>query len=640
MRALLAVVERELGERRTVFAAALVAGLAALATPLLPWLARGGAREQTGVMALTLASAFAVGLALTYGASMIGRDLRERRLGFYLARPIPAWSLWFGKLAAGLLLVLGGGFLVLLPAVVAGAIPGALIPRDRVPLLAALVAAGALSLLVLAHAATVAVRSRSRLVVLDVALLFATAGAVTAVSRRLAGESASAGLLRGLSAYGLLTLAALVAAGWAQVAAGRSDPRRGHGALSLTLWGIVGVSTALLAGYGWWFLAVSPRSLEGVFGVAAAPCGPWMVVSGRARGRGDYEPAFLLDATTGRSVRLAGSVTGLTKVAFSGDGTRAAWLVATGGRGSPAEVRTLDLAAPAARPVATTISFPMQGAFGLTLSADGGRIAVREGPSLSVYDLATGRRLVSVRLPGAVAVARAWFVSADRLRLLGFSDPRGRVERGDLAILELDVPEKRLRETGRIPDVARSALFFVRDGGGATLLLRDTCEGSTTFALVNAVTGSTVAALAACDRDTACQATTLADGRIVVGEAGATGARLRVFSPAGEAERVLELPAARTIRLGLEPVAGSVAVALAPDRLADWAAYTTLIVDIAHGSRTALGRAYRPAGWYWWVSDWRFAAGGTAARAFLAQDGSLVLLDPSANGFRTVLPAG
>jgi hypothetical protein len=640
MRAVLAVAERELRERRAVFAAALLAGVMALATPMVPWLGHGSFRDQCGVMALIIATAFSLGLGVTVGASMISRDLRERRLGFYFGRPIAGSALWFGKLAAALLLVLGAAALTLLPAILVGALPADLLPHDRIPLLAAAAAVGALLLLVLAHAAAIAARSRSLLVLLDLVLTLAVAGVVVAASLRLTVERAAEGLVYGLVAFGILALAALLAAGWVQVAVGRTDHRRGHRALSLTLWGVLGIGALSFAGYTWWFLAMSPRDLEAIYETEAAPRGPWLAITGRAWGRGDYEPTFLLDALSGRSVRLAAAAPGMGDIVFSADGRRAAWVAWPGlGHNAPAEVVTFDITADDAHPVGTTIflTWTRGDSGNLTLSPDGGRVAVRDAGMLCVYETLSGKQLVAVRMPDSAALTREVFLGADRLRILGLPAAAHGVDRVDIAILELDIPTKRLEETGRIRDVARSALFFLRDGGGQKLLLRDQRDGTRALGLFDGRTGAPVATLAACGLDTGCQGTMLADGRVVVGDAGPHGARLRVFLPTGEEEKTIGLPPARAIRLGLEPTAGKLVVALGPDRLAALSDYATLVVDLTRGTWASLPRGYRPAGLSWWLRGRAAAAGSVGSRAFLTVDRSLVLLDPSTDTFRTVV---
>ena len=67
-------------------------------------------------------------------------------------------------------------------------------------------------------------------------------------------------------------IATLLAASCVQVADGRTDARRSHGALSATLWGLTAVLAAILGGLAWWAATGSdrPRALEG-----RHPDAPW-----------------------------------------------------------------------------------------------------------------------------------------------------------------------------------------------------------------------------------------------------------------------------------------------------------------------------------------------------------------------------
>src|SRR5262245_48144682 len=96
---------REMRERRFFLPTALVAGLA----PLLLWVMASpgsGLRLTAEVAALVLMFAFPTAVGISLGASVLGRDLAERRLGFYFARPLRGSSIWGGKMLAAMLLTL------------------------------------------------------------------------------------------------------------------------------------------------------------------------------------------------------------------------------------------------------------------------------------------------------------------------------------------------------------------------------------------------------------------------------------------------------------------------------------------------------------------------------------------------------
>ncbi|MCG8457997.1 MAG: hypothetical protein MI919_17105, partial [Holophagales bacterium] len=123
--ALVAVFLREIHEWRWVLAAAPLLGLLSWLAPYLPSLRNQSPEEVRTASILLCLGLFGGGFALALGSSLLVRDLAERRLGFYLARPVPAGALWLGKLAAAV---------VLLATALAGiALPGWLASGPSVP---------------------------------------------------------------------------------------------------------------------------------------------------------------------------------------------------------------------------------------------------------------------------------------------------------------------------------------------------------------------------------------------------------------------------------------------------------------------------------------------------------------------------
>jgi len=183
MRGFVAVFEREIVERWVLALAALALGLVPLAAPLLPGMpASPPALVRSGV-ALGLALIVSLVLAVLLGGSVIARDLGERRLGFYFARPLSGAAIWAGKLTAAAALAAGAGVLVLLPVSLLGEVPdpsgywgsfnsgGSALGRLGL----SMVWLGVLLLAVLvSHAAGVILRSRSPWLLLDLAALSVT----------------------------------------------------------------------------------------------------------------------------------------------------------------------------------------------------------------------------------------------------------------------------------------------------------------------------------------------------------------------------------------------------------------------------------------------------------------------------------
>src|SRR6185369_7962347 len=115
MRALLTVALREVTERRAVFGVAAGLGLLSVLALKFNLLGIAPSSELSTVVVGTGFLALLVGLSLLVGASIIGRDMAERRMGFYFARPISDLSIWAGKFLGGLFLVYTSAYLSTVP---------------------------------------------------------------------------------------------------------------------------------------------------------------------------------------------------------------------------------------------------------------------------------------------------------------------------------------------------------------------------------------------------------------------------------------------------------------------------------------------------------------------------------------------
>ena len=91
-------------------------------------------------------------------------------------------------------------------------------------------------------------------------------------------------------------LVAVVGAGFAAVARGRTSVASAHRASSLWLWSILGAAVLSAHGYAWWVASARPADLAELWAVPAAR-GPWMQLGGSARGA---RATFLYDARSGR----------------------------------------------------------------------------------------------------------------------------------------------------------------------------------------------------------------------------------------------------------------------------------------------------------------------------------------------------
>lgn len=630
MRGFLAVLQREIVERRLLAAAALSLALIPLVLPLLPG-ARGNPSELRIASATILALLLSGALALILGGSIIARDVAERRIGFYFARPLSGTALWAGKLAAAVVLVLGTGAVVLLPtALVEGWLDvDGWSGRDLASagLVLSLGALSLLLLLLLAHGVMTVVRSRSPWLFLDVAGLcvvgllvwdslerfqrFALFGSIE-VDAWIYGGLATAAVL------GLSTGSAL------QVCGGRTDPRRGHRLFSLALWGCLGTAALLFQGSIRWLGLAEPEDLEELQPLATSPSGSWIAFTGGDELRGNLPFAFLFDAGSGRFVRINDPLAHRIHVSsyplFSADGRRAVWLEPERRDGSFALLH-LDLRDPKARPAATTVSLSRYPS-AFALSPDGARVATVTGRGLVVQSLPEGSLLASVRLPWTL---EWWdhlqFAGPGRVRLYRVDEEVGGQR---IAILEMAVPGGRLSEIGEIADADLADARVSPDG--ERLLLQ-------TGRRVGLYDGRTGDLIAGDDAGNWSDAFFLGDGRITVVELGKGWREIRILSPGLAAERRFHFRGVQSLRVGGQPAPDRLVVAVAKERTTGDRVWQSRLLDLDTGAIRDLGTGLEP-----------FAgplAGSEAAASRLFRRGDrLVLLDLDTGTEMTVLRWG
>jgi hypothetical protein len=607
MRGFVAVFEREIVERRLLPLAALALGIVALAAPLLPGMPAASPSEVRSGVALGLALIVSLVLAMALGGSVIARDLGERRLGFYFARPLSGAAIWAGKLAAAAVLAAGAGALVLLPVSLLGEIPdpsgywgsfntgGAAL--GRLGLSTAWLGVILLAVLV-SHTAGVILRSRSPWLLLDLAALSVTVAIGWTCLEILTRDGAgfSIGFRPGASRafpvlqyvegmVAVVTLLALAAAGAAQVIRGRTDLRRGHRILSVILWSALLPAALVLVGYTRWFESPSPEDLVSVEGVVAAPAGPWIALYGQAAHRGGYLPGFLLDAGSGRFVRAGFGVGSWdrgqpARVRFSADGTQAAWLEISGDptRSETLDLLTLDLRRPGARPRPAQISLKRSLA-SFALSRDTRRVAAIQDRRWIVAEAGSGRLLASAPL-GNDYHQQETLVFAEPGRVRRYTldaswGPRARRgQRVTLSISELDVATGKVTTAEEIQEEVEGRPTWTVGPSADRGLLR----GSNTLQLRDGATGKLVADVGG----DGARASFLPDGRIAVLDRGGDGSDLRLLDPANGAElRRFHFPAVHTVLIADQPSPGHVRVVTrGPKGTSPWQLWT---LDLATG---------------------------------------------------------
>ncbi|MDQ2979656.1 MAG: hypothetical protein M3R62_10585 [Acidobacteriota bacterium] len=630
MRAFLAVARREFAEKRFVFFAAAAASLVPIAVPLVRHLSGAPAQDARAFTALILAGTVGAGLAVVLGATVLAGETASRRIGFYFSRPVSALALWAGKLSASLAVVLAALAVVLGPTLI---VNGSFAPlRDLLPLGAigatAAVAAFFLFLLLFANAAGIATRSRSPLLAVDivalalVALLFWNALArllrfteVPAASSRIA-----------FFALGGLGLIAMLAATHRAVARGRTDVRAAHGALSATLWALLGIAAAGFESYSLWALSAPPSALSRVQSASEIGSSGWTGVSGRARG---LWASFLYDTKTGAYER-----TGFSAVAVSGDGRTAAWVDAPGPRG-PWTVRTLRLDRPREGSTETRLSFSQE-PYGLTLSPDGGRVAAFQQGVLSIAELPSGRSLGSARLLEWRDAASGFFRTPDVFRVLARRAGAQGTEEVRLEIVEFRTATKKVAVTG-VSETLKGNVFVQTSADGERIVTRE--RGGSRITLRDGKTAAILATLREGPDIAGAWPFFLSDGRCALALYDSRSASIEIFSAAGAKEKSIPLPGGGRIRTGFETAPGQIAVSLEREpvlRGSPQSNPTLYLVDADRGVAKPAAGDLRPIALPLSGRS-RPAPGSEASKLFLSSDGTLVRFDPLTGQPRVVL---
>lgn len=483
------IARRELAEKRFVFftAAALL-----LVMPVIA-LVDGATDWGRGAFIATIGGFAAIGytlaLAILLGASVIGRDLSDKRLSFYLAKPIPASSIWFGKLLASLILIAACFIVLMAPVFVAAMNAWDSSWTVNLGSMAAAMALLSVGFFVSSHVVSTMVRSRSPRIAIDAILGVAAIAIATALVRKIYLDDALELSLSLAVGMALLMVVALLFSGAWQLERGRADRQRNHIELSKYVWTSAAIVLALGAGFVAWVTGVTPRSLTGFREAVSAKSGPWMFVDGDASLRPHYRAKFLVNTSDGKWYRYRPAGQYQLRAAFSADGRHAAYLGDTARTAKRLELFTMDLDGTPA-PVDTGITAGMR-AGSLVLSDDASRLAMVEDQTVRVVDLGTKKTLGAARLPANAGQARMFFVTNDLLRIyVKIFAGTGAAERAALHIFEFDAAHHSLRETSAAPLVAHTILTTASADGSTLLLgMHDGPDGDARLVVADARTG-------------------------------------------------------------------------------------------------------------------------------------------------------
>ncbi len=613
MKGLTQLILREVGTRRRVFLLAALIALLPFLLPYLPGMKPYDPATLRPTSALALAAGFSVALSLILGGTVIGRDLSERRFGFYFSRPLSGLTVWAGKMTGTLILIIAVALIVLIPAFLVTLLPGADAVRGRTVFMevfkmpsVGLFLFSVFLLLGLAHAVSILARAQSAWIMAPIAAGVAAASVVwhSAIPLITLG---GAYVISSLLLMGGL-LVSLFLAGLLQVLLGRADLKRGARVLALVLTGGLLISSSIHAGYSSWIMATEPQDLAYINGAMAGGEGSWVYLTGPVeRGGTKYHQSFLFETTSGRWLRTGKPWHGSSSVDFTPDGRRAIWILHESdplGGNLTNQIWTVDLEEPDSQP--EQVLELDEWIRTVALSATGNRLALVTGNDLQVYDLDSGRLLAAARTCQELRYHRIIFSNPDLVRFYRTATrgevakldpglPEEQTAHGALVIAELDVAQGEFHHLGIIPSGAYGlyGVSWSRDAERMTIQVRD--GDTSSIYLHNGRTGERIMQLGQRDRSRSDSAHLLFDGRIVTLQELEDSTNLILYSSEGT-----EI---RTIRIadGLREIEGEVAPGLLALRIISFLRESGIrvqsecyLVDLDTGLCRQLGRDILP----------------------------------------------
>lgn len=629
----IAVAQREIVDRRRLIGASLTLGGLTLILPLLPMAGFQASYSQSrDILASFLGFVLLNAVAIGMGMNVIARDLAERRMSFYFARPLSGIEIWGGKMLGGLLLAVACAVAVIIPATLMG---GGLFALQKInsqyfsTTSPSVAFASSLSLaiiaLILTHPLSIALRSRSKWLVLDFVAWTVVGFSVFLILLKL-GQRGAPLENAVMKAFGLIFIAVLLIGGALQVMVGRTDIVRGHKAMSITVWSIAAAFVFAVAAYVAWLESSTPRDLRFANAGSVSIGGEWVSVEGMRRFGSGYPLQYLVNASDGRFVESSAMSWSYAPL-ISDDSSHAVWFEKRAMLGSdPRFVAMWASLRGQPRAIETEIAFEAEPAS--AISADGIRLAtLDEAGTLVVSDLAARRTLAAVRVPVSGETyrwrVRLGFVGSDVVRVyLPTAADSVAAEAGPLSIGEVDLATRTYRKTGEIARVG----YFIVNRAMDRILAFD--SGAKTVDLADGRTGASIAPIS---RTRGSGATFIPGRRVAMYENDNGVMTARIFDFDGRLVRSIP------VRQG---GAGSVGWSVAPGQLlVDTYArpdsfdmgHALDLVDIDRGTVRSLGTTWNRRPWS------RSAEVPVAHPLFNTKDNRIVTLDPATGAWRDVL---
>ncbi len=577
MRVFMALVWREVLERRLLLVAGLFLGLVPVLAPWVPGRPERFVPEDIRTAGILILVVFFGGITLfILGSTILVRDLSEDRLSFFYSRPIPVWSLWLSRLAAACLLLVATLLLILIPTALldfqswmeqlSSSGPSRARPllgfreifmiplsKQALPPLAptwfrlSQLMMAVVAMLATAHTVSTAIRSRSLWVMVDFAGLAIVLTVGWAARNLLVGEEAVGALVHAERLLLPWLLGSLLVAGAVQLSRGRTDLQLGHRYLSATLWPLLIVGVLAFGAYAHWVVASELEDLQAVTFARTSPDEAWVVAGGPVRHRSGARAAFLRHTAGEQSWRLGSLRVAGGWLRFSRDSSTVAWLRCEGFSPLVCGIWTKDLTDIASPPRLSDVPcdrLPDQ----IALSPDGRRIALAGFRRIAVYELPSGNLVAAAdaRQPFSMS-----FVSSDRVRFQESIEQSGGARR--LRIRHFDLTSRDLADAGLLP-TGQAIWHSPHDDR----VLYTGPSASSDYGLFDSATGQQLATLEERWRYVPKQGLILADGRLVVTFSDPGRFSLVIFSPQGEEVSRVELERVARAAFGGE---------LSPDRL-------------------------------------------------------------------------
>jgi hypothetical protein len=614
VRGLMAIAAREVSERVGLLG---LAAWLAVVPFVAPWIGIGDRPLLGGFLGIVMVFT----AALLTGSSVIAGDLAEGRLGFFLARPVPWWSIWGGKMLAAFVLTFTTGAIVLAPTVFSGdwRLPaGGWWMQILVPGLVALIGS--------MHVVAVGYRARSGWFAADLAVAIALGWLVARTYRSLIAWGVDASHVD-YAATALWILAfAVTVAGAAQVAQGRADIRRGHRVLSMVLWSVLTPAVLGYAAWGIWVLRFAPADFRTVAFAWPSSNGSWLVAAGQARWpRPETFTATVLMEAGGQRFLRVGAARSVHGPVFSEDVTRAVW-VADAWTETP-RLMAADLGSNHPSVSRVPLPVPPGSVVSVALSADGENVAVVQASQATVFKLGSAQALA------VVPVRASWwrpivFARDGRAHML--SGPADRLSPGVLDVIVLDPATRKATTTGHIS--TRGYAFERWGPGAARVAVVHSQARRPSLTLHDGSTGALIATLVPEGGAGGIAVTFLRDGRLAVVEYGRRVV-LRVFSTEGAESLSLEILPTFGFAQVAEVAPGVLALELPSHGGGDGS--DSVLVDVSARRLIRREHGVKPA-----ASSW-FARGAQAVPdaggLFIDNRGALVRLDVATGERRVVL---